>query len=59
LIDKAQEAFDEKEALELQRKLLNQQFTLNDFLVQLEQIQKVGSLGEMIAMLPGAQKKGT
>lgn len=40
LIEKAQEAFDEKKALEMEKKLRTQQFTLDDFLDQLEQLKK-------------------
>jgi len=58
LIEKAQNAFDEKKAQELEKRLRTQQFTLNDFLDQLRQIKNMGSLGEIMSMIPGfnAQK---
>lgn len=56
LIDKAQEAFDEKQAMELEKKIREQQFDLNDFLAQLEQMKNMGSLNQIIGMLPGINK---
>ncbi len=58
LIEKAQNVFDEKKAQELEKKLRSHQFTLNDFLDQLRQIKNMGSLGEIMSMIPGfnAQK---
>ncbi len=53
LIEKAEEAFDEKEAERLQQKLLKNQFTLEDFLKQLQQVKKMGSIGQIMDMLPG------
>lgn len=53
LIEKAQNAFDEKEAKELEKKLRAQQFTLEDFLEQFQQIKKMGSIRDIIGMLPG------
>jgi len=52
LIDKAQQAFDEKQALELEQKLRNNAFTLEDFLTQMQQIKKMGSLKDLIGMIP-------
>ena len=57
LIDKAQEAFDEKKALELEKKLRSQQFDLNDFLDQLGQMKNMGSISQLIDMIPGLNKK--
>ena len=57
LIDRAQEAFDEKEAAELEAKIKKQTFDLNDFLAQLQQIKKMGSLSQLIGMMPGVDKK--
>ncbi len=54
LIEKAQEAFDEKKAKELEKKFLKDSFTLEDFLEQLQQIKKMGSLEEILSMIPGA-----
>ncbi len=57
LIDKAQEAIDEKEAAELEAKLKNQSFDLDDFLGQLKQIKKLGSFSQILGMIPGVDKK--
>ena len=54
IIDKAQQAFDEDEALELERKLRKNQFTLDDFLTQMQQVKKMGPLKNILGMLPGA-----
>ena len=56
LIEKAQSAFDNKKAEELEKKLRTQQFTLEDFLDQLQQIKKMGSFGDMLKMIPGMSK---
>ena len=53
LIDKAQEAFDEKQAIALEKKMREQTFTLSDYLDQFAQIKKMGSMEELIAMFPG------
>ena len=53
LIEKAQEAFDDEKALELEKKMLTQQFTLNDFLDQMQQIKKMGPLNQILGMIPG------
>jgi signal recognition particle subunit SRP54 len=53
LIEKAQKTFDEKQALELQDKLVKNEFSLEDFRDQLRQIKKMGSLEQIIGMLPG------
>ncbi|MCG8501749.1 MAG: signal recognition particle protein [Firmicutes bacterium] len=57
LIDKAQEAFDEKKALEMERKLRTQQFTFDDFLDQLEQMKNMGPLSQVLDMMPGVNAK--
>ncbi len=57
LIDKAQEAFDEKEAAELEAKIKKQSFDLEDFLAQLQQIKKMGPLSQLMGMIPGMDKK--
>ena len=57
LIDKAQEAFDEKEAKALEEKLTKGQMDLEDFLNQLQQIKKMGPLDNVIKMLPGIGSK--
>ncbi|HEX2947406.1 MAG TPA: signal recognition particle protein [Clostridia bacterium] len=57
LIEKAQEAFDEKKALEMEKKLRTQQFTLDDFLDQMQQVKKMGPLNQVLGMLPGMNTK--
>ena len=53
LIEKAQETIDEKQALEMQRKIVSQQFTLDDFLNQMQQVKKMGPLKDILKMMPG------
>ena len=53
LIDKAQAAFDEKQALELEQKIRKQQFTLDDYLAQMQQMKSMGPLGDILKMIPG------
>lgn len=53
LIDKAQAAYDEKQARELEQKLRKQTFTLDDYLAQLAQIKKMGNLDQLMGMVPG------
>jgi signal recognition particle subunit SRP54 len=57
LIDKAQELADEKEAEELEQKIRSQTFNLEDFLTQLQQIKKMGSITKLIGMMPGVDRK--
>jgi len=57
LIDKAQEAFDEKQAIEMEKRLRQNQFNLEDFLVQLGQIKNMGPLSQIIGMMPGVNAK--
>src|SRR5690606_29658890 len=54
LIEQAQQAFDEEEAAKVAEKLASEQFTLEDFLEQLQQMKKMGSMKKMLSMLPGA-----
>ncbi len=56
LIEKAQEAFDEGTAVEAEQRLRAGSFTLDDFLGQLRQIKKMGSMKDIMAMIPGANK---
>jgi signal recognition particle subunit SRP54 len=56
LIEKAQEAVDQKKAVELQKKLRKSQFTLDDFREQLAQVRKMGSLSDILKMIPGMGK---
>ncbi|OUU21904.1 MAG: signal recognition particle protein [Planctomycetia bacterium TMED53] len=53
LVDRAQQVIDEKEQAEMQEKLLEANFTLQDFLSQLRQIKKMGSLKDLLAHIPG------
>ena len=59
LIERAEMAIDEKKAEELERKLAQNKFDLNDLLDQFEQIRKMGSLQDMLAMIPGIGKKAS
>ena len=56
LIEKAQASIDEDEAKKMQEKILNQSFTFEDFLTQLEQVKKLGSLKDILGMIPGMGK---
>lgn len=56
-IEKAQEVVDEKKALEMEQKLRKNQFTLEDFKDQLIQIRKMGSIKDLLGMLPGMNNK--
>ncbi|MCF8067220.1 MAG: signal recognition particle protein [Desulfobacterales bacterium] len=56
LIEKAQDVVDEKEAAVLQKKLRKNQFTLEDFRDQLRQVRKMGSLTDIMGMIPGFSK---
>lgn len=56
-IDKAQSMMDEDKAKELEAKIRNQDFDLNDFLEQIKQIEGMGSLDSLLEMMPGANKK--
>ena len=56
LIEKAEKDFDEKEALRLTKKLKENKFDLNDLLSQMQQIKKMGSVKDLIKMVPGMGK---
>ncbi len=56
LIEKAQENFDAKKALELEKKVRKAKFNLEDFLDQLQQIKKMGSISQIMDMIPGMSK---
>lgn len=58
MIEKAESVIDEKEALDLARKMEKGKFDLEDFLNQMEQIKKLGPLENLIKMIPGAKKMG-
>ena len=55
-IEKAQSVVDEKKALELQKKLKKNEFTLEDFRDQMRQIRKMGSISDLMGMIPGMGK---
>ncbi len=56
LIERTQKAFDEDEAKKLADKIAKEEFTLEDFLEQMQQLRKMGSLKSMLAMMPGANQ---
>lgn len=57
LIEKAQQAFDDKEAQELSSKMLENDFTYDDYLAAMEQMKKLGSLSKIMEMIPGLPKE--
>ena len=56
LVEKAQEQFDEKQARELKKKLVKNQFSLMDFYNQIQQIKKMGNIKDLASMIPGVGK---
>jgi signal recognition particle subunit SRP54 len=56
LVEKAQEQFDENQAKKLEEKIRRSQFTFEDFFDQIQQIKKMGSLGDILSMIPGVGK---
>jgi len=56
LVEKAQEHFDEEKAVQLEQKIRNAQFTLEDFFDQLQEVKKMGPLSQVLGMLPGMNK---
>ncbi|MFN9520408.1 MAG: signal recognition particle protein, partial [Bacteroidota bacterium] len=56
LVEKAQQVFDEEEAAKLQKKLMKDQFTFEDFYSQIQQIKKMGNLKDLMGMIPGVGK---
>jgi signal recognition particle subunit SRP54 len=56
LIEKAQQNYDQDKAKELERKLKKNEFTLEDFAEQLKAISRMGSLGDILGMIPGLKK---
>ncbi len=59
LAEKAQEAFDQEKAAELEKRISKNQLTLEDFMDQMEQINGMGGLGKVMDMIPGAAGKIT
>ena len=56
LVEKAQERFDEQKAIKLEERLRKSQFTFEDFLEQLHEIKKMGSVQQILSMIPGVNK---
>lgn len=56
LIEKAQTAIDEEQAMKMAKKLKDASFDLNDYLEQFEQVAKMGDLNDLVGMIPGASK---
>ena len=56
LVERMQREYDEKKAMELQKKIAKNQFDFNDFLAQIEQIKKIGNLKDLASMIPGVGK---
>ena len=56
LVERAQQAFDEEEAKKIQQKVKKNSFGFDDFLSQIKQIQKMGSMKDLMGMIPGANK---
>ncbi len=56
IIEKAEEAFSEEEAIKLEQKLRKQEFDLDDYLTQLRQMKKMGSFSSILKMIPGMNK---
>jgi len=57
LIEKAESAYDEREAAELERKLRKSEFGLDDFLEQMRQVRRLGPLQSLLGMIPGMGKE--
>ncbi len=56
LVERAQEQYDEEEARKIQKKLIHNEYNFEDFLSQVGQIKKMGSMKELIGMIPGMDK---
>ena len=56
LIEKAEQVYDEKQAAELEKKMREQSFTLDDFLEQFEQIKSMGNIEQLLGMMPGVNR---
>ena len=56
IIEKAQETFDLEQAKKLEEKLRKQEFTLDDFMQQLQDVRKMGPLDQLLGMIPGVAK---
>jgi len=56
LVERAQEQFDEEEARKIQKKIAKNQFGFDDFIKQIQQVKKMGSMKDLVGMIPGAGK---
>ena len=56
LVERAQEQYDEEEARKLQKKIAKNQFGFDDFMKQIQQVKKMGSMKDLVGMIPGAGK---
>ncbi len=57
LIEKAEQAFDEKKAMELEQKMRSNTFTFSDFLDQMDQMKNMGPMDQLLGMIPGVNQK--
>ena len=56
LVERAQQVFDEEQAKKIQQKVKKNSFGFDDFLAQIKQVQKMGSMKDLVGMMPGANK---
>ena len=56
LVERAQEQYDEEEARKIQKKLIHNEYSFDDFLSQISQVKKMGSMKDLIGMIPGMDK---
>lgn len=56
LVERAQQVFDEEQAKKIQQKVKKNSFGFDDFLAQIRQVQKMGSMKDLVGMIPGANK---
>ena len=56
LVERAQQVFDEEQAKKIQQKVKKNSFGFDDFLAQIKQVQKMGSMKDLVGMIPGANK---
>ena len=56
LVERAQEQFDQEQAIRLQKKIARNQFNFNDFMSQIQQIKKMGNIKDLASMIPGVGK---
>lgn len=57
LVEKAQATFDQKQAKEMERKIRSQEFTLEDFMDQMQQVRSMGPIKDLLGMIPGMSKQ--